>query len=133
MTSPSRHLSIAIERPASVVYEYASDPTNLPQWAAGLARTALEKTDEGWVAESPMGRVGVSFAERNHFGVLDHVVTLPSGERVYNPLRVLPDGEGCEVVFTLRQRPGISADEFARDADAVLGDLGTLKRVLETP
>lgn len=44
MTSKSKHLSVAIERPASVVYEYASDATNLPKWAAGLANTALEKT-----------------------------------------------------------------------------------------
>jgi hypothetical protein len=40
--------------------------------------------------------------KRNDFGVLDHVVALPSGESVYNPLRVIPDGEASEVVFTLR-------------------------------
>ncbi|MGH3322554.1 MAG: hypothetical protein ACRDN9_20735 [Streptosporangiaceae bacterium] len=40
MTTESKHLSIAIERPAAAVYEYASDPANLPHWAAGLADTA---------------------------------------------------------------------------------------------
>jgi hypothetical protein len=131
MATESRHVSVAVERPASVVYEYAADPANLPHWAAGLANTALEKTDDGWVAESPMGRVVVSFAEHNEFGVLDHVVTLPSGDRVYNPLRVLPDGEHCEVVFTVRRRPNMSTDEFDRDASAVAADLETLKHVLE--
>ncbi|WP_435201750.1 SRPBCC family protein [Janibacter sp. GS2] len=133
MSSESRHLSIAIERPVATVYEYACDPTNLPQWAAGLASTTVELQDGQWVAGSPMGRVTVSFAERNDFGVLDHVVTLPSGESVYNPLRVIPDGEASEVVFTLRRRRSMTDDEFDQDAEAVRTDLESLKRVLETP
>lgn len=132
MATESRHVGVAIGRSARTVYEYASNPENLPKWAAGLAGTALEETDRGWVTDSPMGRIVVSFAEPNDFGVLDHVVTLPSGEGVYNPLRVIPDGDGCEVVFTVRRRPGMSAEEFARDAAAVTADLDTLRRVLES-
>ncbi|MGH3322555.1 MAG: hypothetical protein ACRDN9_20740 [Streptosporangiaceae bacterium] len=79
-----------------------------------------------------MGRVTVTFAERNDFGVLDHTVTLPTGQSLYNPLRVIPDGDaGCEVVFTLRRQPEMSADDFASDAAAVSSDLETLKGVLE--
>jgi hypothetical protein len=78
-----------------------------------------------------MGRVGFAFVPRNEYGVLDHDVTLPTGEVVYNPMRVIADGNGCEVVFTLRRRPGMSDEEFARDADAVAADLSRLKRVLE--
>jgi hypothetical protein len=61
----------------------------------------------------------------------DHDVTLPSGETVHNPMRVVADGRGCEVVFTLRRRPGMSDEDFVRDADAVSADLTTLKGVLE--
>jgi hypothetical protein len=32
---------------------------------------------------------------------LDHDVTLPSGETLSNPMRVVPNGTGSEVVFTL--------------------------------
>lgn len=78
-----------------------------------------------------MGRVTFAFVSRNEYGVLDHDVTLPSGETVYNPMRVIADGTGCEVVFTLRRQPGMTDDDFARDADAVSADLATLKRVLE--
>lgn len=131
MASHSRHLSIVIERPTAAVYDYAANPANLPQWAAGLARTTVEQVDDQWIAESPMGRVTVTFAERNDFGVLDHVVTLPSGESVYNPVRVIPDGDASEVVFTLRRQSGMTEDQFDRDAEAVLADLATLKQVLE--
>ncbi|WP_329230054.1 MULTISPECIES: SRPBCC family protein [unclassified Streptomyces] len=126
----TRHLSIHIDRPAGQVYAYASEPSHLPAWAAGLG-ASIEETDGQWIADSPMGRVVVDFAPRNDFGVLDHHVTLPSGETVYNPVRVIADGPGCEVVFTLRRRPGVSAEEFRRDEAAVSADLATLKRIAE--
>ena len=130
MATESRHVSIAIDRPAGEVYEYVRNPANLPQWAAGLGGS-IEHVDGQWVAESPMGRVVVAFAPDNQFGVLDHRVTLPSGLVVDNPMRVIADGAGCEVVFTVRCQPGMTDEEFERDADAVRADLGTLKRVLE--
>jgi hypothetical protein len=47
-------------------------------------------------------------------------------------MRVLPDGEGCEVVFTLRRQDGVSDDDFEQDAAAVAADLQTLKRLLDS-
>jgi Polyketide cyclase / dehydrase and lipid transport len=128
--SESRHISTHIDRPAREVYDYASNPANLPDWAPGLANSA-ERVDGQWIVESPMGRVVVVFAARNEFGVLDHDVTLPSGETIYNPMRVTVDGTGCEVVFTVRRQPGMSDEDFERDANAVSADLSRLKRVIE--
>ena len=119
MASRSRHISIGIDRPASTVYDFAADPLNLPRWAAGLAGSTLERDGERGFTQSPMGRVTFTFVPHNDFGVLDHNVTLPSGETVYNPLRVITDGEGCEVVFTLRQRAGMTDKEFQLDANAL--------------
>ena len=73
-------------------------------------------------ADSPMGEVTVEFAPPNEVGVLDHVVRLPSGEAVYNPLRVIPGGVGearCEVLFTVRRGAGMTDAEFEADAAAV--------------
>lgn len=127
----STHLSRHIDRSAEDVYDFASNPANLPEWAAGLADGTVEEVDGQWITESPMGRVVVVFAPRNEYGVLDHWVTLPSGETVYNPVRVIADGTGCEIVFTLRRRPGMSDDDLERDAAAVRTDLATLKRHME--
>jgi hypothetical protein len=124
-----RHLTVHIERPAQDVYEYAADPANLPEWAAGLGGS-IEHTGGKWLADSPMGKVEVAFVPANTFGVLDHDVTLPSGDVVTNPVRVLADGDACDVVFTLR-RLGHSDEAFQADADAITADLATLKRVLE--
>lgn len=132
MSSESRQISEWIDRPAEVVYQYASDPANLPQWAPGLG-SSVELVDEQWFVETSDGRVGVAFAARNDYGVLDHYVTLPSGQVFYNPLRVTSDGIGgrCEVVFSLRRLPGMTDEEFARDTAAVAADLARLKRVVE--
>jgi hypothetical protein len=125
-----RHVSISIERSPTDVYAFVADPATLPQWARGLS-AGIERAGDDWIADSPMGKVKVRFVERNAFGVLDHEVLLPSGESVYNPLRVLPNGGGSEVVFTLFRRPGVSDDAFAADADAVAADLVALKKLLE--
>jgi hypothetical protein len=130
MTSESLHISERIDRPADEVYAYAADPENLPTWAPGLG-SAVENVEDRWYVDTPMGRVGFAFVERNAFGVLDHEVTLPSGEVSYNPMRIVPDGEGCEAVFTLRRSPDVSGEEFERDANAVAADLARLKQIVE--
>ena len=89
-TADSVHISERIDRPVHEVYEYAVDPAHLPEWAPGLG-DAVENVDGHWFVETPMGRVGFAFVERNSYGVLDHEVTLPSGEVFYNPMRVVPD------------------------------------------
>jgi hypothetical protein len=112
------------------VYEYASDPANLPEWAPGLG-SKVEQVDGRWFVETSDGRVGVAFARPNDYGVLDHEVTLPTGEVVSNPMRVVADGVGCEVVFSLRRVPDMSDQDFDRDAGLVQADLTRLKGLLE--
>lgn len=125
------HISIYIHRAPADVYAYASNPQNLPLWAAGLARFEVTKQGDAWVAEAPFGKVKIKFAQANKFGVLDHDVELESGVVVHNPMRVVPNGEGSEFMFTLLRQPGMSNEQFAADAQAVTEDLRALKTLLE--
>jgi hypothetical protein len=128
----STFVSETINAPAAVVYDYVRDPANLPAWAPGLVgEGAVEQVDGAWVAHSPMGRIVIAFAEPNPYGVLDHDVTLPDGQVVSNPFRVVPYGDGSELTFALRRRPGMSDDDFAADTAAVAADLAAIKRLLE--
>jgi uncharacterized protein YndB with AHSA1/START domain len=129
----SRHIAVFIARAPDEVYAYASDPRHLPRWAAGLARSEAVQEGGEWFVESPLGKVRVRFAETDAFGVLDHDVALDSGAVFHNPMRVLPNGDGSEVVFTLIRHPGMPAERFAEDQKAVAKDLATLKGLLETP
>ena len=126
-----QHVSITIARRPAEVYEFASNPRNLPRWAAGLARSEVTMDGDDWVADAPFGKVRVRFAPPNSLGVMDHDVTLESGVTTHNPMRVLPNGEGSEFVFTLIRRQGMSDELFAQDKAAVEKDLKTLKHLLE--
>jgi len=132
MVWEARHVSVSIARPVADVVAYAGDPRRLPEWAAGLAAGVRPGDDgAGWVAQSPMGEVVVRFVPANELGVLDHDVSLPDGSRVHNPLRVLPNDGGSEVVFTLFRRDGMDAAGFEADAVAVAADLERLREILE--
>ena len=131
MVHETIHVSTTIDRAAADVYAYIADPRHLSSWAAGLADQDVELIDGQWIAESPMGRVVVAFVPENDLGVVDHDVTLPDGTTVRNPMRVLANADGCDVVFTVRRRPGMSNGEFASDVDAVTADLATLRSLLE--
>lgn len=129
MLPQARHLSIAIQRAAAEVYAFASQPHNLPSWASGLGN--VQRKADRWIAHGEDGDRYLRFAERNQHGVLDHWLTLADATEIHVPLRVIANAEGCEVLFTLFRRPGMSDEEFESDADWVMRDLAALKRIME--
>ncbi len=129
-TMSAKIVHVSIARDWREVYDYASRPENMPFWASGLA-SGLTQDGDDWIAEGMLGTARVRFAPRNDFGVIDHWVTLESDLQVYNALRVAPNGDGCEVMFTVLQLPGMDAAQFAADAAHVIGDLKTLKELME--
>jgi uncharacterized protein YndB with AHSA1/START domain len=126
----SRALSVSIAASPGAVYEFAANPLNLPKWAKGLC-TSIEKVGNTWIGQGAMGKVKIEMVEPNHLGILDHMVTLPSGQRVMVPIRVHAKGKGSEVVFTLNPTPGMTEVQIAADANLVLKDLEALKQAVE--
>ncbi len=124
----SRTLSISIERPAAQVYAFASNPDNLPRW---ITSAKVRKSGDAWIMETPTGPIRIRLVAKNEFGVLDHFATLPDGQEILNPIRVVPNGAGSEVAFTLFQTAGMSDQRFAEDAGSVEADLRSLKSILE--
>lgn len=130
MTFSSRALSISIDCHPAKVYELVSNPENLPKWATAFCKS-VRKSANDWIIETPRGPMKVRFAEKNNFGVLDHYVNPAPGVEIYVPMRVLPNGSGSTVVFTLFRLPEMSDEQFAEDIGMVERDLNTLKNLLE--
>ncbi|HEV7248428.1 MAG TPA: SRPBCC family protein [Shinella sp.] len=131
MTMPARIIHRTIQRDWRAVYAFAAKPENMPLWASGLA-SGLTRDGEDWIADGgPIGNVRVRFAPPNDFGVVDHTVTLPSGLVVENALRIVPNGDGCEVMFTLLRQPDMDDAAFASDAAHVTRDLEALAKLME--
>jgi hypothetical protein len=122
-------VSVGIAVTPAQVYAYAADPVNMPTWAPGFVH-AIERHGDIWIAQTSLGQAKFRFAALNEFGVLDHDVELASGT-FHNPMRVIPNGKGSEVLFTLTQLPGISDEQFKVDMDTVRADLNKLRTVLE--
>jgi uncharacterized protein YndB with AHSA1/START domain len=129
-THPAYNINVTIERPLAEVYDFLSQPENFPRWASGLA-TSIAPEGDHWVTDSPDGRLTIRFSPTNDLGIVDHQVTMPSGVEVYIPMRVVTNGDGSEVIFTLFHTPGMSDAVLERDIGLVEGDLATLKELLE--
>ena len=125
----SLYLSIFIARDAGEAYDFLCVPENFPKWASGLGK--LSKSGDEWLTEMPDGPMKVRFSERNALGVLDHWVTPASGTAIYIPLRVIRNGDGCELVLTLFRQPGMSDEKFAADGEWVMRDLIAARALLE--
>lgn len=125
-------VSVTIDRSCAQAYEFLLAPENMSLWASGLG-ASLERAGDEWIVQSPEGPARVRFTDRNAFGVLDHTVFPPDGSEVYVPMRVIANGEGCEVILTLFRQPSMSDARFAADLEWVQRDLETLKTVLEKP
>ncbi len=130
-TMPARIIHRTIQRDWRAVYAFAAKPENMPLWASGLA-SGLTRDGKDWIADGgPIGNVRVRFAPPNDFGVVDHTVTLPNGLMVENALRIVPNGDGCEVMFTLLRQPDMDDAAFESDAAHVTRDLEALGKLME--
>jgi len=124
-----RHLSVSIAQSPDVVYAFLSEPANFPKWASGLG--SLSQENGAWVAQTPEGPMPVRFSGKNPYGVLDHWVSPKSGPEIHIPMRVIANGKGSELLFTLFRQPGMDQEKFDADAQWVKRDLEKAKRILE--
>ena len=127
----SRTLSISIHGDPKKVYEFVSNGANLPRWATAFCKS-VKPSKDGWLVDTPQGPMTIRLSGQNPFGVVDHDVIPASGAAVRVPMRVVPNGSGTEVLFTLFRTPEMSDERYAEDLRLVQQDLNTLKRVLES-
>jgi hypothetical protein len=130
----SRTLSVSINCKPKTIYEFVLNLENFPIWAKMACRSIMLLNGE-WIAETPQGQAKVRIMERNDLGILDHYVRLLSspnvGEEVFVPMRVVQNGDGSEVVFTIYQLEGMSEEKYAEDLRMVEQDLQNLKSIVE--
>lgn len=126
----ARTITVSIACPLDRAYAATWPPETFPRWAAGLS-SSLHREGDAWVADTPAGKATITFSEKNAYGVLDHRVQLPGLPEVHVPMRMVANGDGTEVVFTLFRQPNMDDAAFASDQAHVEKDLATLKALLE--
>lgn len=128
--NPSVTLAVSIDRAPVEVAAFVADPRNLPQWAGGLCKS-VRQVGNDWIIDTVEGEVGLRFLGPVDEGVLDHVITLSPEIEIYVPMRVVPNEQGSEVLFTIFQPPAMTEFRLQQDIVLVKNDLQQLKRVME--
>ncbi len=129
--NPSHTLSISIARKPDEVAQYVADPRNLPQWAGAFCKSVRPEGDH-WRIQTDQGEFGLRFQADPAQGILDHVVEIADDLQVYVPMRVVANGEGSEVLFTLFRMPAMTEERWQNDLTMVRDDLMRLRSVLES-
>ncbi len=129
--NPSHTLSISIARKPDEVARYVADPRNLTHWASAFCKSVRADGD-GWRIRTDEGEFGLRFQTLIEHGILDHVVEIAEDVQIYVPMRVVANGEGCEVLFTLFRTPAMTESRWRADTEMVKSDLIKLKKVLES-
>jgi hypothetical protein len=126
----AKTISVSIPVPWRDLYEAIWRPESFPTWASGLSHSSLEWDGYHWRAQGPEGLIKIRFTDHNPYGVMDHYVDTGSGPEIYVPLRVVPNGEGAEVILTVFRQLGWSDEKFSADVDWVGRDLLSLKALV---
>jgi hypothetical protein len=126
----TRYFSVRIACDVEAVYRFITDTSKLGLWAQGLRSAAWEPSRTA-VGESSAGPIEVCFTDHVDLGICDLSIITPDGRVIECPMRVVRDGAGSEVVFTLR--PDAVADREGREqlGAAIAADLNRLRRAIE--
>ena len=122
------HVSILV--PAKEVYDFLIDVTNWKTWAPWV-RAVNTHSGLDWTLDTDTGPMQLRFVEPNALGVLDHTVTLASGVKIYNAMRVVANGSGSELTMIVYQTPPATTVQFEQDVQAVRDDFTRIKNVVE--
>jgi hypothetical protein len=127
----SQTISVSIDRPFDEVYDYLVNPANYQYWATVEPGTFKPLGNGDWQGEMPKGLRHFRFTPPNNFGVLDHAIFVPGEELLYTPMRLVPNGKGCELTFTFFRREGMDDPQFASTVEWIRTDFLGLKSLLE--
>jgi hypothetical protein len=127
----SHTVAVFIASSPSAIAAFVSNPLNLAVWAGAFCKS-VRRNGPDWLVETPQGEAKIRFVPPNSYGILDHYVTLPSGHDVYAPMRVIENGNGSEVLFTVLRLADMSDRQLEEDAAMVKRDLLALKSLMES-
>lgn len=97
--------SIAISRPANVVFNYIADPARLPEWTNAFARADATSAD----LVTPNGTVAIMLdtIAGSVAGTVDWKMTFPDGMVGWAYSRVTPDGVDKAVYSFILMAPPV--------------------------
>lgn len=124
-------LATTINAPFELVTADLADPTTHPVWATEFfAAPAIEAGDGTFRTVVPRmgGPVRLRIEAHEPSGIID-LYLAPEGAEFGPPLpvRVVPNGDGVDVLFTLARFPGVGDEEWREGLESMTRELQQLK------
>ncbi|MEO0930858.1 MAG: hypothetical protein AAFY14_09435 [Pseudomonadota bacterium] len=133
--NPTRTLTVDIDAPFSAVMSELSDPMQHPSWATEFfdGEAEVDTNNEVCVCVPRLGGICRMKVEADvELGIVDiYLARKPDEFGKPLPVRVIENGQGATVLWTLSQFPGLPDDAFTAGCASMQLELDTLKSKLE--
>jgi hypothetical protein len=129
MTGRAETRSISIAATPDSVLELVGDARRLPDWAPAFAQ-AVERDGDDWLVDSGGGRLRIRVRVGAGHGTVDLVGPQDPSRGAH--MRVLPNEQGSELLFTLVFPGGTAPEAVAEQMATVEGELETVRALCET-
>ena len=131
-TFPTEVLKVTIDAPPDAVARDLADPCTHPTWGREFFAGPASARGDGDVDVSiPMmgGRARMRVDADVSRGLVD--IYLAPGEAPFGaplPVRVVPNGDGCDVLWVLTRSPGVADEQWGAGVASMRRELDALAR-----
>ena len=128
-TARAETRTITIAASPAAVLAVVGDGARLPEWAPRFAAAVEHEGDDRWLIGEGDGRFAVRLRVDHTLGTADILrpVDPPTGAF----MRVVPNGEGSELLFTLFFPDGTAPEAVDVQMATVEGELATVRTLAE--
>ncbi len=123
-------VSVSINAKPEVVYDFVSNLSNWKQ-LSDFGKNIEQISDTEWIFHTPQGDVRVIPKFDKDKLLLDHVCILSSGEKSLIPYRVVPNGDGCEIMMSNYKVSTASDERYAEQLKWMKDELHNIKKIME--
>jgi hypothetical protein len=120
--------SVSIATTPAAVHGYLADARNLPEWAPSFA-AAVRPCGGDWVVTQGDAEIDVTILADRDRGTVDIVAAADHARGVF--LRVLPNGQGSELLFTLLLAPDTPEHQIDAQMATVDNELAAVRHACQ--
>jgi hypothetical protein len=120
--------SLGIAAAPAVVHAYLSDGNNLPDWAPGFA-PRIRESDGSWRISRDGVEFTIDLVAEPRSRTVDFLAAGGHARGLY--ARVLPNGDGSELLFTIMFTPDTPEDVIAAQMVTLEMELGAVRDACE--
>jgi len=126
--------AVTVRRPFSAVTALLADPSRYSEWAIDYFTSPVAKVDVStYRVSTPPGDRRFRVDADVDRGTFDLYLAPLDGPFSYPiPIRVLHNGEGADVIFTVTREPELSDEDWRLSLLSLENELNALKRLLES-